>query len=261
MSGGRGLRVYVAAFFLYLLLPVAVLMVYAFNDSQLFTWPPEGFTFDWFREAADSRIIKESLTNSFVIAGGVTGLSTLLAVPTAYGLARWRFIGKGVVESLLLLAILTYGVVTAVALLLWFRTLRISGGIWPTIIGHTTFIFPFGVVVIRDRLLNFDLSLEEASFDLGASRKRTFLQITLPLIAPSIIAAMLFMFTLSIGEFILAVFLLGSEPTFPVYLASQMRFGLSPVLNAAATVIILVPFVLTILAFVWLRREIEEAIT
>lgn len=256
--GQKIFGLYVAAYLGYLLLPLVILVLYAFNSSEYMTWPVKGFTLRWFVEAfSDSRLL-EATRNSIFIGIVTTFFSTFFGLMLAYGLVRFRFRGKNMLETLNILAIITYGVVSAVSVLLWFRTLGIPGGIWPTIIGHTTFIMPFAVMVIRDRLLNFDLTIEEAAMDLGATPLRTFRDITLPLIMPALLAAGLFCFTISLGEFLLAFFLIGNELTLPVYLYGLMRFTFTPAVNAAATIIISFPVMVVIIVAIFFRREVRS---
>ena len=256
--GDRIFRWYVGLYLVYLLLPLVILVLYAFNSSEYLTWPMKGFTLRWFAEAfADSRLLVAT-RNSVVIGLATTFFSTLFGMLLAYGLVRYRFRGQTLLETLNILAIITYGVVSAVSVLLWFRTLGIAGGIWPTIIGHTTFIMPFAVLVIRDRLLNFDRQVEEAAMDLGATPLRTFWDVTLPLIMPAMLAAGLFCFTISLGEFLLAFFLIGNELTLPVYLYGLMRFTFTPAVNAAAAMIISFPVLAVIIAALFFRREVRS---
>lgn len=252
------MRLYVGLYLGYLLLPLGILVLYAFNDSEYLIWPPAGFTLKWFAAAfTDSRLLAAT-RNSVFIGLVSSALSTLVGTLLAYGLVRFRFRGRTALETINLLAIITYGVVSAVSVLLWFRTLGIAGGIWPTIIGHTAFIMPFAVMVVRDRLLNFDRRLEEAAMDLGANPLRTFRDVTLPLILPGVLAAALFCFTISMGEFLLAFFLIGNELTLPVYLYGLMRFTFTPAVNAAAAVIISVPVLAVVAAAVFFRRDIRR---
>jgi spermidine/putrescine transport system permease protein len=256
--GEKFLRVYVIIFLCYILLPLAVLILYAFNTSEYLTWPIRKFTLHWFREAfTDSRLLL-ALRNSVLIATATMFFSVLIGGGLSYGLVRYKFKGRAVLESLNILAIITYGIVSAVSVLLWFRFLGIPGGIWPTIIGHTTFIMPFAVLVIRDRLMNFDIQIEDAAMDLGAKRWRILKDITVPLLLPAILAAGLFCFTISLGEFLLAFFLIGNKITLPVYLYSLMRFTFTPAVNAAAVLIISFPTLAVIVVAIFFRREVES---
>jgi spermidine/putrescine transport system permease protein len=256
--GERFLRIYVLLFFIYIFLPLIILMLYSLNSTEYLVWPIREFTLRWFVEAfTDSKLIG-ALKNSIIIALATTLFSTTLGGGFAYGLVRYTFRGKKILESLNILAIITYGIVSAVSVLLWFRFLGIPGGIWPTILGHTTFIMPFAVMVIRDRLINFDLQLEDAAMDLGAGRWRILKDITVPLMLPAILAAALFCFTISLGEFLLAFFLIGNELTLPVYLYSLMRFTFTPAVNAAAVLIISFPTIAVIVIALFFRVEVES---
>jgi len=255
--GERGFRIYYILFIGYIFLPLVVLVIYAFNKTEYLIWPMKGLTLHWFYVAFEDSRLLLALKNSIIIGLATTFFSTIFGAGLAYGLVRYKFRGKSILETFNMLAIITYGVVSAISLLLWFRFLGISGGIWPTILGHTTFIMPFAVMVIRDRLMNFDLNMEEAAMDLGATRLRTFWDITLPLIIPSVMAAALFCFTISMGEFLLSFFLIGNELTLPIYLYALMRFTFTPAVNAAAVLIILFPVLTVIIAGIFFRREVE----
>lgn len=256
--GTGALQLYVFAYILYILLPLAVLVLYAFNSSKYLTWPIQGLSTTWFEQAVKDRQLLSALQNSIFIALATTVFSVIIATLMSYGLVRFKFRGKSVLETINVLAIITYGVVSAVTVKMWFRALGIPGGIWPTIIAHTTFIMPFAVLPIRDRLLNFDLEVEEAAMDLGATRVRTFFDITLPLIVPALLAGALFCFTISLGEFLLSVFLIGNKLTLPVYLYGLMRFTFSPTVFAAATFIVAFPIVAVIIAGIFFRSEVQS---
>lgn len=256
--GTMTLQLYVLVYILYILLPLVVLVLYAFNPSKYLSWPIEGFSLMWFEQAVNNSQLLGALKNSVVIALVTTVFSVIIATLLAYGLVRFKFRGKSVLETINVLAIITYGVVSAVTVKMWFRSLGIPGGIWPTIIGHTTFIMPFAVLPIRDRLLNFDIELEEAAMDLGATRLRTFFDITLPLIVPALLAGALFCFTISLGEFLLSVFLIGNKMTLPVYLYGLMRFTFTPEVFAAATFIVAFPLIAVIVAAIFFRNEVQS---
>lgn len=256
--GDRLFRIYVLLYILYVLLPLAVVVLYAFNTSEYLIWPLEGLTLDWFGAALDDSKLMAALTNSLTIATATMVLSIIIGTTFAYGLVRFRFRGKALLETVNVLAIITYGVVSAISVLVWFRTLGIPLGLWATVIAHTTFIMPFGFMVIRDRLLNFDTALEEAAMDLGAGRLRTLCDITIPLITPAIIAAGMFCFTISLGEFLLSLFLNGTDLTLPVYIYSRMRFDFTPSVNAAATMIVSFPILVVILVAIFFRREVRS---
>jgi spermidine/putrescine transport system permease protein len=240
-------RLYIILVLAFVFLPIIVTIRYAFNTSRYFVWPPTGFTLDWFEKALNNALLMEAFRNSIIIALATTAISTVLGTITAFALARFAFKGKGPMNILVLLPIVTYGIIAAVSLLIFFNTIDFETGLEATILGHTTFLFPFVVVVVTARLLNFDVALEEAAMDLGAGPIRTFFDVTLPLITPAIIAGGLFVFTLSFDDFILSFFLVGNTNTMPTYIFGLIRYFMTPEVNAAATFVIGISMVLAVL--------------
>jgi spermidine/putrescine transport system permease protein len=252
--GAAALRAYVGLYMLYVLLPIAIIVLYAFNSTRYLIWPPAGLSFQWFEQALSDHRLIDAFTNSMVIAFATMILCTVLGLGFAYGLVRYKFRGKTILETFNLLPIITYGVISGLSLLLLFRTAGLPTGVPATIIGHTVFIMPFAVLMIVARLTDFDTALEDAAMDLGAKPLRTFFDITLPLILPAVMAAALFSFTLSLDEFIIAFFLIGNELTLPVYLFAMMRFSFTPAVNAIATIIIGLSVLLVAMIGVFFKR-------
>jgi spermidine/putrescine transport system permease protein len=240
-------KLYVAAVLAFIFAPIAVVVRYAFNPSQFFVWPPAGFTLGWFDKALNNPPLLEAFWNSVVIALATTGLSTALGTLTAFGIVRYLRTGRRALNALILLPIVTYGIIAAVSLLIFFNSLNLEAGVGTTILGHTTYLFSFVVVVLTARLLNFDVSLEEAAMDLGARPARTFVDITLPLVMPAIVAGALFVFTLSFDDFILSFFLIGSSNTLPTYIFAMIRYFMTPEVNAIATIVILISMMFAVL--------------
>ena len=160
-------RLYIIMVLIFIFLPIVVTIRYAFGTARYFVWPPTGFTLDWFDKAFHNPLLIEAFKNSIVIALATTALSTVLGTITAFALARVAFKGKDAMKVLVLLPIVTYGIVGAISLLIFFNFIDFERGLLTAIFGHTTFLFPFVVVVVGARLANFDVSLEEASMDLG----------------------------------------------------------------------------------------------
>lgn len=239
-------RLYILMVLGFVFMPILVTIRYAFSTSRYFVWPPAGFTLDWFREALGNPLLIEAFKNSIVISLATMLASTILGTISAFGMARLAFKGKRAINVLFLLPIVTYGIIAAVSLLIFFSAIDFEPGVVATIMGHTTFLFPFVVVVVGARLVNFDVSLEEAAMDLGARPVRTFFDVTLPLISPAIIAGALFVFTLSFDDFILSFFLIGNTNTMPTYIFGLIRYFMTPAVNAAATLVIGVSMVLAI---------------
>jgi spermidine/putrescine transport system permease protein len=239
-------RLYILAVLGFVFLPIVVTIRYAFGTSRYFVWPPTGFTLVWFDEALGNPLLLEAFKNSLIIAFSTMVLATALGTVSAFGMARVAFKGKQAINGLFLLPIVTYGIIAAVSLLIFFNAINFEPGVVATILGHTTFLFPFVLVVVSARLVNFDVSLEEAAMDLGARPVRTFFDVTLPLISPAIIAGALFVFTLSFDDFILSFFLIGNTNTMPTYIYGLIRYFMTPAVNAAATMVIGISMILAI---------------
>jgi len=258
------LRLWLAAVFVFLYAPIVCLVVFSFNDSKRnIVW--QGFTLDYYGRALRNGPLIEAFTNSIVVALISTAVSTVIGALLALALWRFRFPGKPVLEGAMVLPIVIPEICMGVALLVFFS--RVG---WPTdlpwpldlspiVVSHVAFSFPFVTVVVRSRMVGFDRSLEEASKDLGASEWQTFWRVTVPYMKPGLIAGALLAMTLSLDDFVITFFTSGPETlTFPVKVYSMVRFGATPEVNAASTVLILVTVVLTVIA-VRLQSPAKEA--
>jgi len=248
------LRAWLLATFVFLYAPIAILVLFSFNDSRRnIVW--QGFTLEYYGRAWEDSSLIEAFVNSIVIALIATVISTAIGALLALALWRFRFPGKPVVEGAMALPIVIPEICMGVALMTFFaRTSWPSDLVWPLslspiIIGHVAFCFPFVAVVVRARMASFDRALEEASKDLGAGEWQTFRYVTLPHMRPGLIAGALLAITLSLDDFVITFFTSGPETlTFPVKVYSMVRFGATPKVNAASTVLIAVTIVLTIIA-------------
>ncbi len=248
------LRLWLAATFLFLYAPIAILILFSFNDSKRnIVW--QGFTFDYYAKAWANASLIEAFTNSLVIGLISTLVSTVIGALLALALWRFRFPGKPVLEGAMALPIVIPEICMGVALMAFFlRTGWPTDLAWPLnlgpiMIGHVAFSFPFVAVVVRARMAGFDRALEEASKDLGAGEWQTFCRITLPYMKPGLIAGALLAMTLSLDDFVITFFTSGPETlTFPVKVYSMVRFGATPEVNAASTVLIVVTVILTLIA-------------
>ena len=259
------LRLWLLAVFVFLYAPIVILIVFSFNDSRRnIVW--QGFTTDYYVKAADNASLIEAFSNSLIIASVSTVLSTIIGALLALALWRFRFPGKAALDGAAALPIVIPEICMGVSLLVFFN--RVG---WPTdmpwplnlmpiIIGHVAFSFPFVAVVVRSRMAGFDRSLEEASKDLGASEWQTFWNVTVPYMKPGLIAGGLLAMTLSLDDFVITFFTSGPGTlTFPVQVYSMVRFGATPEVNAASTVLIAVTVILTIIAVRWQRPGKEAA--
>ena len=247
------LRLWLGATFLFLYAPIAILILFSFNDSRRnIVW--QGFTLDYYERAFGNASLIEAFTNSLVIALLSTLVSTVIGGLLALALWRFRFAAKPALEGAMALPIVIPEICLGVALMAFFiRTGCPAALPWPfnlgpIVIGHVVFSFPFVTIVVRARMAGFDRALEEASKDLGAGEWQTFRNITLPYMRPGLIAGALLAMTLSLDDFVITFFTSGPETlTFPVKVYSMVRFGATPEVNAASTLLILVTVVLTVI--------------
>ena len=245
---------YFALMVLFLYLPIFLLVVFAFNDSVILSFPLKGFTLKWFQALPQAGTLLESVRNSLVVglfsALGATVMGTLAAI----AITRHRIPGRDFFLAVGMMPLVIPYVVLGVALLILFHNLGIPLSLWTVGASHILVNIPYVMLIVAARLSEFDQNLEEASMDLGASYWGTLLRVTLPISAPALIAAFLSCFTTSFDEFTLAFFLTSTDNTLPVYLYSQLRFvGRLPIVVALAALIMVVSILLLVISE-WLRR-------
>jgi spermidine/putrescine transport system permease protein len=254
------IRASLFATFVFLYAPIVTLIAFSFNDSRRnIVW--RGFTWKYYEKAWNNDSLFEAFTNSLSIAFFSTIISTILGTMVAVMLWRFRFPFKGAYEGAMALPIVIPEICMGIAMLAFFARVGWPSGLpWPLnlsaiIIAHISFSFPFVAVVVRARLVNFNRELEEAGKDLGASELQIFRDILLPYLRPGIVAGALLAFTLSLDDFVITFFTSGPDTiTFPVKVYSMVRFSVSPEVNAASTVLIVITVVLTSLAL-WLQSR------
>jgi spermidine/putrescine transport system permease protein len=259
------LRLWLLAVFIFLYAPIVILVVFSFNDSRRnIVW--QGFTTEYYVRAAQNASLIEAFSNSLIIAFVSTVLATVIGALMALALWRFRFPGKSALDGAAALPIVIPEICMGVSLLVFFNRVGWPAGMpWPLnltpiIIGHIAFSFPFVAVVVRARMAGFERSLEEASKDLGASEWQTFWNVTVPFMKPGLIAGGLLAMTLSLDDFVITFFTSGPGTlTFPVQVYSMVRFGATPEVNAASTVLIVVTVLLTIVAVRWQRPDKQAA--
>ena len=248
------MRVWVTAVLVFLYAPLLVLMIFSFNDSKRnVVW--RGFTTKYYEKALTNDTLVEALVNSLTIAALATVFSLVIGAMTAIMLWRFRFRLKGVVDGTISLPIIVPEICLGVAMLIFFAWVD-----WPTdlvwplnlsaiTIAHITFCFPFVTMVVRARLASFNKEEEEAAKDLGASEWQAFRDVLLPHMRPALVAGALLAFTLSLDDFVITFFTAGPDTiTFPVKVYSMVRFSVTPEVNAASTLLIVLTVVLTAIA-------------
>jgi spermidine/putrescine transport system permease protein len=251
------LTAYSILFFVYLLLPIAVVVVFSFNN------PPGKFNYTWNAFTWDNWIhwdavpgIRSSIVLSLQIALLASLIATALGTLIALALVRYGFRGRATTNILIFLPLSTPEIVLGASLLTLFLNLNVIFGFWTILIAHIMFCISFAVVTVKARLVGFDRHLEEAAMDLGANEWTTFRKVTLPLIAPAILAALLLCFAISIDDFVVTYFNSGPEVTFPLFVWGAARIGAPPQVNVIGTAIFVIAVTLMLInVVVQMRRE------
>ena len=244
-----GLRVWIALVLAFLYVPLAIIMVYAFNKSNVQSWPIPGFTGHWFTEAWQSQDVRDSVWLSVRVALVATGIAIVLGSMAAFGVARFSFFGRDTVSFILVLPIALPGIVTGMALNSFFVAGHISVSMWTIVIGHATFC----VVIVYNnalaRLRRSSPSLLEASADLGADGLQTFRFVIWPILSTALVAGGLLAFALSFDEVVVTYFTAGAQNTLPLLILGYIRQGQElPIVNVIAFAMIVVTVIPVALA-------------
>ena len=263
MKGGW-FKVYVLAYLVFLYAPIALLPVFAFNDSAIVAFPLSDFTSRWFSQLANEPQLHEALKNSLIIAVSTAIISTTFGVLAARASTRYSFPGKAGIMGMITLPLVLPEIIVAVSLLTVFLLvgpyIGLGLSLVTIILGHVLVCTPFAVVILTGAFSVLDKSLEEAALDLGETPVTTFFLVILPLVMPGIISSLLITFTVSLDEFIMAFFLGGTTVTLPVYIFSQFRFPQSvPVILALGTILVLLSITLLAIAEYFRRRGIAKS--
>jgi spermidine/putrescine transport system permease protein len=238
------LTVYALLAFTYLMLPIAVVIAFSFNDPKgrfNYTW--SSFTFDNWKNWDGVPGLRSAMVLSLEIAFLAALIATALGTLIALALVRYGFRGRGATNLLIFLPLSTPEIVLGASLLTLFLNLTIVFGFWTILIAHVMFCISFAVVTVKARLIGFDRHLEEAAMDLGANEWATFRKVTLPLIAPALLAALLLCFAISIDDFVVTYFNAGPRTTFPLFVWGAARVGAPPQVNVIGTAIFIVAVV------------------
>jgi spermidine/putrescine transport system permease protein len=252
--GAPSMKAWLIAVFVFLYTPLFVLILFSFNDSKAnIVW--KGFTFKWYVKAIENDQLREALFNSLLIAGATTAISLVVGALMAFMFWRFKFPFKGALESGMNLPIVVPEICFGVAVLLFFAKIGFPTDLpYPLnlsqiIIAHVAFAFPFVAIVVRARLESFNPELEAAALDLGASPYQAMRDVIIPHMRPGLIAGGLLAFTLSLDDFVITFFASGPGTiTFPVKVYSMVRFSVTPEVNAASTIIIVITVLATVLA-------------
>ncbi|MDQ2966923.1 MAG: ABC transporter permease [Actinomycetota bacterium] len=251
------LTVYALLGFAYLMLPIAIVIAFSFNNpAGRFNYTWSGFTMDNWKNWDGVPGLRSAMVLSLQIALVSSLVATLLGTLIALALVRYGFRGRSATNFLIFLPLSTPEIVLGASLLTLFLNLSIVFGFWTILIAHVMFCISFAVVTVKARLIGFDRHLEEAAMDLGANELVTFRKVTLPLIGPAILAALLLSFAISIDDFVVTYFVAGPRTTFPLFVWGAARVGAPPQVNVIATFIFGVAVIgMVVNVFVQMRRE------
>lgn len=231
----------------YLYIPIIILVGNSFNaDRYGLTW--KGFSLDWYEKLMNNHTLIEAATHSIVIAFLAASLATLIGSLTAIALYRYKFRGKQAVSGMLFIVMMSPDIVMAVSLLALFTMVSISLGFWSLLLAHITFCLPYVVVSVFSRLKGFDIKMLEAARDLGASEVTILRKIIMPLALPAIISGWLLSFTISLDDVVVSSFVSGvSYEILPLKIFSLVKTGVTPEVNALATIMIVISLILVAL--------------
>jgi spermidine/putrescine transport system permease protein len=251
----RGLRLWFAALIAFLYLPIVFMIAFSFDDSSTPGLPIQGPTLRWYDVMLHNRQLLRAVGNTITVSVIVAILATIIGTMAAFVLVRGGIRYRNATRVAFMLPIMVPGVLIGVSLLIYFaRAADLQLSLVTVIAGQLVVTVPFVVLIVASRLQGFDRFLEWAAADLGASPRQAIRHVVLPLIAPAILAGALISVTLSIDEFVITWFTVGSQPTLPTYIYTQVKFGVTPEVNAVATVMLVATLLIFGIASVALGR-------
>jgi spermidine/putrescine transport system permease protein len=256
----HALNIYAGLAVVYLVIPIAVIAVFSFAQTprdRLIFAINDGFTLEYWETAFSVPELNDAMLTSLELAALATAISTAIGTLMALALVRHRFFGRRPLNLLIVLPLATPEIVIGAALLSMFLIYAVPLGFTSLLIAHVMFSISFVVIVVRSRLIGFDRSIEDAAADLGATPVQTFRYVTLPLLAPGILAAALLAFALSVDDFIISDFNKGSLETFPLYVFGAHLRGIPVQVNVLATILFMVTLI-AIAVVIWQQRRAER---
>ena len=258
MNRGAGwsfIRLWTILVYIFMFLPVAVVVLLSFNSSEFGAFPMSGLSFRWFVELANNEAILRAFRTSMILGALTALISTTIGVLASLALIRYKVPGQNLISTILIAPILVPEVVLAVALLLFLNALSINKSFALLLAGHVIFTLPFVILVVQARLVSIRRDVEEAAMSLGANPVQTFFSITLPLLLPAVLAGGLFAFTISFDDITGTLFWKpGGVETVPTQIFAMLRNSISPEINALGTVMIALTVGLPLLGLAIARR-------
>jgi spermidine/putrescine transport system permease protein len=250
------LRLVTLLVYVFLYLPIIVIIVMSFHPKVFLTFPLPGYSLRWYGEFLKDELLIRALLNSILLGGLTAILSAVIGTPCALGLVRFDFPGKRLFNTFVLAPMIIPHVITGISLLILLNAVRIPKGYPYLIIGHVLLTLPYIVITVSSQLYGFPRELEEAALSLGARELQTFFEITLPLIAPSIFAGMLFAFTVSFQEFVATqAWATPSTYTLPIRIFARIRDALTPEVNVVGVLMVILSFAVVVIVQVTSRRN------
>jgi spermidine/putrescine transport system permease protein len=248
-------KLYSLLIYIFLYLPIVILIVYSFNSSKYGTsW--QGLTLDWYKKLYSNNLLIDSTKNSFLIAGLSASISTLIGTISALGLYSYRFKGRKIFSSIVYVLAISPDIIMGISLLILFNLVNMNLGFYSLLLAHITLNLPFVIIIVIARLKTFNKNLINAAKDLGAGEWTIFSRIILPLTLPSIISAWLLAFTLSLDDVVISFFVTGPNfEVLPLTLFSMAHLGIKSEINALCTVIFILTLVLIFISHFIFRKK------
>lgn len=248
-------NIYLAVLTVLMYLPIVVVVVYSFNASkQSYLWG--GWTFDWYTEVFQDRSLIDALKNSLILGLLSSGIAGIIGTLGAVGMVKSTLKSRDAMEYLSTLPIMIPEIILGMVFMAFFSILRLPFGMVTLVIGHASFCIPYVYMMVKARLIGIDQSLIEAARDLGASGRKAFFDITLPLISPAIISGMLLSFAMSLDDVVISIFVTGAKTnTLPIKIYTQLKTGVTPKINALSTMMLLSTLIIVVLSHLIGRRR------
>ena len=253
-------NIYLSIVFLFLFLPIFVLILFSFNTSRL-NIVFEGFTFYWYKDLFNNSMLLEALINTLIVAVVSTLASTIVGTISAYALKKFDFRFKKFINELLYIPVIIPEIVLGIALLCIYAFLKIELGMFTLILSHIAFSIPFVIINVNSALESMNPNLEEAASDLGASKIKTFFHVVIPSLMPGIMSGAQLAFTLSMDDVVISYFTAGPDSnTLPLQILSMIKSGVTPDVNALITLMLLFIFIVMNISMILSIRKMKKEV-
>lgn len=254
----RPSNIYLAVILILMYLPILTVIVYSFNDSKLSTiWT--GFSLSWYQKLFSDTVMMDALKNSLILALLSCSISAVIGTVGAVGLVRSNLRGKTAIETLSTIPIMIPEIILGMMFLAFFSFLGFRFGMFTLVLAHCSFCIPYIFMMVKGSLASLDTSIEDAARDLGASGIRTFFDMILPQILPSVLSGSLLAFAMSLDDVVISFFVTGaSVNTLPIKIYSQLKMGVTPEVNALCTLMLVVTFIIIIISSLIGRKSIKK---